>query len=84
MDREAISHSEEGVCLAGGVEVLWEFLGVLAIADEPRDEVMELGIGVVQDVGQFLAGRCLSDEGQPDVRLRLRFLIQQGEFGQGV
>ncbi len=31
VDREAISQSEESVGLAGGVEALWDFLGVLAI-----------------------------------------------------
>lgn len=77
VDREAVGQGEKRVCFTIGVEVLEKFPGVLAVADEPRDEAMELGVGVVQDGGQFLAGRGMGDEGQPDVSLCLRFLIQQ-------
>lgn len=84
VDREAVGQGEERVCFAIGVEVLGEFAAVLAVANEPRNEFVKLGIGVVQDGGQFLADRGMGDEGQPDLGLCLRCLIQQGEFGQAV
>ncbi|GAA3213487.1 hypothetical protein GCM10020256_13670 [Streptomyces thermocoprophilus] len=75
VDREAVGQGEEHVCFAIGVKGPGEILGVLAVANDPGNEVVQFGVGVVQDGGQFLAGRGMGDEGQPDMSLCLRCLI---------